>query len=219
VIEITPGAPLGSFPYGGCPEHELTLATNEILMLYTDGLVERRGAALSDTIDELLDVVRDARSAEDVCEVAIAGMVPEDGASDDLAILAVSTTPIPAELHVELAADPTVLARVRRILRRWLRDRGADDALIAEVTLAVNEACANAIEHAYSPAPANFALSAVMRGDEVIVTVHDTGRWRTPRGEDRGRGLTIIETAMDDVDVDATSTGTAIVMRRRIDRP
>jgi anti-sigma regulatory factor (Ser/Thr protein kinase)/putative methionine-R-sulfoxide reductase with GAF domain len=218
-IELTPGAPLGGFPCGSCPEHELTVETNEILILYTDGLVERRGIALNDTIDELRDLVRDARSAEDACQLAIAGMVPEEGASDDLAILALSRTPIPEELHLELAADPTVLARVRRTLRRWLRDRGADEALIAEVTLAVNEACANAIEHAYSPAPANFVLSAVMRGDEVIVTVRDTGHWRTPRGEGRGRGLTIIETAMDGVEVDATSTGTAIVMRRRIDRP
>ena len=52
----------------------------------------------------------------------------------------------------------------------------------------------------------------------MTLTVRDGGRWRTPRGEDRGRGLTIIETAMDDVEVNATAVGTEIVMRRRIDR-
>jgi anti-sigma regulatory factor (Ser/Thr protein kinase)/putative methionine-R-sulfoxide reductase with GAF domain len=217
-IDIIPGAPLGGFPYGSCPEHELTLSAHEILVLYTDGLVERRGTALNDSIDELIALLGDAHSAEDACQLAIAGMVPDDGASDDLAIIALTRTTVPTELHLELAADPIVLARVRRMLRRWLHDRGGDEALIAEVTLAVNEACANAIEHAYSPAPANFELSAVAEGDEVVVTVRDTGRWRTPRGEDRGRGLTIIETAMDNVDVNATATGTEIVLRRRIDR-
>ena len=75
---------------------------------------------------------------------------------------------------------------------------------------------ANAIEHAYSPSPSKFELNAVAIDNEVIITIRDTGRWRSPRGEDRGRGLTIIETAMDKVDVNATEGGTEIVMRRRI---
>jgi anti-sigma regulatory factor (Ser/Thr protein kinase) len=55
-----------------------------------------------------------------------------------------------------------------------------------------------------------------MAGDGVVITIRDAGSWRAPRGEDRGRGLTIIETAMDAVDVNTTANGTEIVMRRRI---
>jgi anti-sigma regulatory factor (Ser/Thr protein kinase)/putative methionine-R-sulfoxide reductase with GAF domain len=215
-LEITPCAPLGGFPYGSCPEHELTLPTDDIFVLYTDGLVERRHVPLNDSIDELLALLADARSPDDACQLAIAGMTPEEGAPDDLAILAVTRTEVPSELHFELAAEPTTLASVRRALRRWLRDRGADDGQITEITLAVNEACANAIEHAYAPSPANFELDAVMAGDGVVITIRDAGSWRAPRGEDRGRGLTIIETAMDAVDVNTTANGTEIVMRRRI---
>src|SRR5437588_7595842 len=47
VVELTPAPPLGSFPYGRCPEVELTLGSEEILVLYTDGLIERRGIALA----------------------------------------------------------------------------------------------------------------------------------------------------------------------------
>ena len=43
VVDLTPGAPLGGFPYGSCPEHEISLRTGETIVLYTDGLVERRG--------------------------------------------------------------------------------------------------------------------------------------------------------------------------------
>jgi anti-sigma regulatory factor (Ser/Thr protein kinase) len=132
------------------------------------------------------------------------------------------TTRIPDELRLDLPADPGVLSATRRLLRRWLRERGADEPVLSEVALAVNEACANAIEHAYAPGPASFHLRAVVEGKTdsdpatVVVTVTDTGRWRPPRGENRGRGLTIIETAMDDFQVDTSSEGTEVVMRRRI---
>jgi anti-sigma regulatory factor (Ser/Thr protein kinase)/putative methionine-R-sulfoxide reductase with GAF domain len=216
VIELTPGAPLGGFPYGRCPESELSLTPGEILLLYTDGLVERRGVALSTSIDKLLEVTADARSAEDACRLAVQGMVPADGLDDDVAILALQSNRVPAELRLELAADPHELSRIRLLIRRWLRERGAGDGALAEITLAVNEACANAIEHAYSPSPATFELRASVTGDQVEVAVRDSGQWRPPRGEDRGRGLTIIETAMDDVEVKSTTQGTEIVMRRRL---
>jgi hypothetical protein len=50
----------------------------------------------------------------------------------------------------------------------------------------------------------------------VKIAVRDTGRWREARGENRGRGLRIIDAAMGDVELTPTSTGTEIVMRRRL---
>ena len=187
-----------------------------MIVLYTDGLVERRGVPLGTGLDKLVELLGEARSAEDACRRAIDEMVPPEGLSDDLAILALHSTSVPAELRLELPAEPSVLARVRRLMRRWLRERGADEAAIIEITLAVNEACANAIEHAYSPQAASFQLTAGVLGDEVMIAVRDTGHWRPPRGSDRGRGLTIIETAMDEVEVNPTTDGTELVMRRRL---
>jgi anti-sigma regulatory factor (Ser/Thr protein kinase) len=90
-------------------------------------------------------------------------------------------------LQLDLPADPEVLSGVRRLLRRWLRDRGAGEPLISEVALAANEACANAVEHAYSPGPASFELTAQALAPEdgaepfeIIITVRDRGRWRAP---------------------------------------
>jgi anti-sigma regulatory factor (Ser/Thr protein kinase) len=220
VVDLTPGAPLGGFPYGGCPEQELWLRTGDTIVLYTDGLVERRGIPLSQGMDELAAVVREARSPEHACQLAVERMVPAEGLEDDLAIVALCSTVVPEELHLELSADPDVLSRVRRHLRRWLRERGAVEPLISEVALAANEACANAIEHAYPPGPASFELDARTTGadeaTEVVITVRDRGRWRPPRGESRGRGLTIIDGAMDSLDINPTPNGTEIVMRRRL---
>jgi anti-sigma regulatory factor (Ser/Thr protein kinase) len=216
VLEVTPAPPLGAFPYGRCPEHELSLGSSEMLLLYTDGLVERRGIALSTGIDALASAVRRAATPEEACVFAVAKLVPPEGLRDDVAIVALQNAVVPAELHEALPAEPKTLAHVRRILRRWLRERGADEGEVAEMTIAVSEACANAIEHAYSPSPATFELHGSVREGEITITVRDSGRWRAPRGQNRGRGLSIIVAAMDDVQIDRTSEGTEVVMRRQI---
>ncbi len=215
-LEVTPAPPLGAFPYGRCPEHDLELQSGDMLFLYTDGLVERRGTPLNLGIEALATAVRGARTPEEACTFAVAELVPYDGLRDDAAIVALQNSAVPLELHLRLPAQPRTLAHVRRVLRRWLLARGADEADVAEVTIAVSEACANAIEHAYSPAPANFELDAFGPDGEITVAVRDEGRWRAPRGSNRGRGLSIMVAAMDDVQIERTETGTEVVMRRRL---
>jgi len=216
MLEVTPAPPLGAFPYGRCPEHELSLESGEMLLLYTDGLVERRGVALSAGIDVLAAAVNAAQTPEEACTLAVARLVPREGLRDDLAIVALQNAAVPSELHLTLSAEPKTLAHARRILRRWLNERGADEGVVAEMTIAVSEACANAIEHAYAPSPATFELHGQARDGEITFTIRDGGRWRPPRGHNRGRGLSIIVAAMDDVQIDRTAEGTEVVMRRRI---
>ena len=218
VLDVTPAPPLGAFPYGRCPEHELSLEGGEILVLYTDGLVERRGIPLSTGIEALAAAVRGAATPEDACASAFADLVPLVGLSDDVALVALQSAIVPSELHLTLPAEPKTLSHVRRVLRRWLNERGAGEGDIAEITIAVSEACANAIEHAYAPTPATFELHGWANDGEITVTVRDDGQWRPPRGHNRGRGLSIIVAAMDDVQIDRTADGTEVVMRRYLAR-
>jgi anti-sigma regulatory factor (Ser/Thr protein kinase) len=185
-------------------------------VLYTDGLVERRGIPLTQSIDAMLELLADEVTADEICQLAIQHLVPVEGLRDDVALIAIQNCPVPDELVLDLPAEPRVLSQARRALRRWLRHMGADRDQAAEITLAANEACANAIEHAYSPAPARLSVHARTRDREVTLTVRDSGQWREPRGEHRGRGLTIMTSAMDEVEVNRTSQGTEIVMRRRL---
>ncbi len=215
-IDVPPTRPLGASSYGRYPEVEIALGPGETLALYTDGLIERRGDDIGTGIERLIDLVRDASSAQDACLLAVHGLVPEDGPNDDVAIVALQNTGVPAELHLRLRARPDTLAQVRSILRRWLREHGAADDALTEITIAASEACANVIEHAYSPAPADFELEAVLTNGDALVTVRDRGNWRPQRGEHRGRGLTIIRAAMDHVEVNAAASGTEISMRRHL---
>jgi anti-sigma regulatory factor (Ser/Thr protein kinase)/putative methionine-R-sulfoxide reductase with GAF domain len=217
IVDASPAPPLGAFPYGRCPEYEFTLGPGEILFMYTDGLVERRGIPLTEGIDLLVEALRGAISPEEACTAAVAELVPLfEGLRDDAAIVALENSPVPSELHLRLPAEPRTLAHVRRVLRRWLLERGGGEADVAEVTIAVSEACANAIEHAYAPGPADFELHASGANGGVTVIVRDEGQWRAPRGHNRGRGLSIMASAMDEVQVDRHATGTEVVMRRRL---
>ena len=124
--------------------------------------------------------------------------------------------PIEDAIRVRLAADPQLLSQIRRMLRRWLQGHGAQPSEVAALVLACGEACANAIEHAYAPGLASFELEATHAEGVVTLTVRDSGRWRAPRGTQRGRGLKMIEAAVDELEVTTTDAGTVVIMRHRI---
>jgi anti-sigma regulatory factor (Ser/Thr protein kinase) len=119
-------------------------------------------------------------------------------------------------MGMRFAADPQVLAQMRRMLDRWLRAHGAQPSEVAAVTLACSEACANAIEHAYTPGLAYFELEMLYADRVVTVTVRDSGHWRAPRGTNRGRGLKMIEAAVDERIIHTSDAGTEVVMRHRV---
>jgi anti-sigma regulatory factor (Ser/Thr protein kinase)/putative methionine-R-sulfoxide reductase with GAF domain len=216
LLQVAPAPPLGAFLYGSIRDHELLLAEGETLFFYTDGLIERPGEPLTDSMERLRQLVAPAESGDAACEIAFERQVPAHGLRDDVAIVTLENLVIPAVLELRLPADPSVLTDVRRSMRRWLRHTGLDDQSIADMTLAVSEACANAIEHAYSPAPAEFDVRVSREDGTITASVRDVGRWRPARGQNRGRGLAIIGTVMDEVDVDSNGEGTEVVMRRRI---
>ncbi len=216
IVEVTPAVPLGAYPFARYEDRELELAANEMFVLYTDGLVERPGVDLDTGIAELTELIGHARTPEGACLLAIEHLVPPEGPRDDVAIVAFERTPITDALDLRVSADPQLLFRVRRELRRWLVAKGASENDLAEVTIAVSEACANAVEHAYSPLPGWFEVHGVTEGDELTISVRDGGRWRAPRGTNRGRGLNVIEAAMDAVELKRTEDGTEVTMRRRL---
>jgi anti-sigma regulatory factor (Ser/Thr protein kinase) len=147
----------------------------------------------------------------------IEAMLGDEPPADDVAILTIQRAlTADEELNLRVAARPEELAAVRRLLRGWLTDAGADRRAIEAVLLASGEACTNAIEHAYGPGEQTFELEGARDGDDIVLVIRDSGRWRPPRGQNRGRGLGLMETFMDEVEVTPTDKGTAVRMRRRI---
>jgi anti-sigma regulatory factor (Ser/Thr protein kinase)/putative methionine-R-sulfoxide reductase with GAF domain len=217
LLESAPGPPLGTLPYGSYLETRAIVAPGETLMLYTDGLVERRREPLTAGLERLRLHASVVASADALCQRVLERLVPPEGADDDVAMVVVRNLPIAPQMRLRFPASPQVLAQIRQILRRWLHAHGASSQDIAALTLACGEACANAIEHAYSPGPMSFELEVAYGDGVVTLAVRDAGRWRAAsRDPNRGRGLLMIEATVDELDLRSTDTGTEVVMRRRI---
>jgi anti-sigma regulatory factor (Ser/Thr protein kinase) len=216
LLEVVSAPPLGSLPFSTFHEVQDQLASDDTIVLYTDGLIERRHEPLTAGLERLRALASAAASAEQLCRRLVEQLVPAGGADDDIAVVALRVVPVEAVLRVRFAADPQVLSQMRRMLGRWLQEHGTEADEVAAITLACGEACANAIEHAYAPGVAYFELEALYADGVVTITVRDTGRWRAPRGTNRGRGLKIIAAAVDELDLHTTDAGTEVVMRRRL---
>src|SRR5580693_1216858 len=161
-----------------------TLVPGATLMLYTDGLVERRNQPLDKGIDAAaVTMAERARGhPDDVADHVMAAMTPAAGYEDDVAVLIYRHPP--ATLTVQVAADdPSCLAFLRAELRQWLPAAGVGRREATDITIAAGEAIANAFEHATAGRPAGAApvqitLTARAAPDTIQLTVADTGSWR-----------------------------------------
>jgi serine phosphatase RsbU (regulator of sigma subunit)/anti-sigma regulatory factor (Ser/Thr protein kinase) len=224
LIEEGRGPPLGAVADATYTETSGVVAPGATLLLYTDGLVERRDMWLDEGMERLVveaEIATAAGAAPDaLLERLLAALVPPGGAHDDVAALAVQLTPVMADrLALRLPADPPILSSLRRTLRRWLEALGASEMETYDVLVAVTEAAANAVEHAYGPGDAKFDVEAAMSEEgEVCVVVRDQGRWRPPRGHNRGRGTLLMQELMDHFEVATGDDGTEVRMRRRLEK-
>jgi anti-sigma regulatory factor (Ser/Thr protein kinase) len=222
LIEDGRGAPLGAVADALYEETSGVLAPGSTLVLYTDGLVERRDMWIDEGISKLVDAARASADAtpDELVEGLLRDLVPPGGGEDDVALLALQLTPLARErLAITLPAEPTVLSSMRRTLRQWLEAAGASDMEVYDLLVAVTEAAANAVEHAYGPADASFEIEAELLEDrDVCVTVRDHGRWRPPRGHNRGRGTLLMQELTDHFEVTTGEEGTEVRMRRRLER-
>jgi GAF domain-containing protein/anti-sigma regulatory factor (Ser/Thr protein kinase) len=185
------------------------------VVLYTDGLVERRDEPIDDGLDRLRAVGTESRDVEQLCADALDRLLTA-GPADDVALVAARIPPLQDDLHTSWPATSEALVGVRRLLRRWLAVHGAQEEETHDIVVACQEACANAVEHAYGPGHAHFDVTAEHREARIRVTVRDHGRWRPPRGSHRGRGLPLMRALMESVDVEHGDKGTVVVLERTL---
>jgi PAS domain S-box-containing protein len=211
------GAPLCASDRARFPEMEASLPPGSLMVLYTDGLVERRGESLDIGLRRLADALHNApEKVEELADHLLTTLVGDVAPGDDVALLAArALSPAPG-LDLRLPARPRQLGVLRERLREWLVGLGAAPTEAGEITLAVNEAAANAVEHAYGLADADFSVEARVDEESVAVRVRDAGRWRDQPAHGHGRGLDLMRGLMDEVSVDSGSDGTTVVLRRRL---
>ncbi len=211
--------PVGLRPDRPRPEARVTLPGRSTLLLYTDGLVERRGSALDDGIARASALVQDGRDCalDDLANQIMSDLAPSGGYQDDVVLLLYRH---PAPLEMDFPADVSQLAPTRSALRSWLTRAEVSADQTADVLVAAGEAVANAIEHGHRDSPEGIiSLRATTLVDQVQLTIVDTGSWKPPRlvaNAHRGRGITLMRALMHDIAIHPEAAGTTVRLSARI---
>ncbi|MDT5411438.1 MAG: hypothetical protein QOG14_3658 [Mycobacterium sp.] len=197
------------------PQASVVLPPGSTLMLYTDGLVERRDVSLDDGIAHLSATVAGGLhlTVDDVADAALRELAPPGGYDDDIAIVVYRRPYAPLVIDQVVTADD--LSDVRHQLASWLQSAAVPDEQVADIVLSVNEACANSIEHGYrARKPGNVRIYGENDGAQVHLKVTDGGSWKPASVEPgvRGRGLLLIRAVSDWLEMDCTPSGTTVDM-------
>jgi serine/threonine-protein kinase RsbW len=123
------------------------------------------------------------------------------------------------ELRVRLPATPESVGRARALTNEWCMRHTSLDGRLGDVLIAVTEAVANVVVHAY-PDGGEGEFELVLRDDHgrLIVTVRDdgVGYYLPSANPGLGSGLLVIQRACDSSAIDAAEPGTIVTMRFRI---
>jgi len=217
--------PTGGIPLGCSPDAEFdtwtfTLPASAHAVFYTDGMIAtRRGTATGE--ERLLQAVRalarkrggKARETDLAAELqrCVFGATQP---RDDAALLLLSRS-APVASYT-FSAVPVVAPIARAILEHEIAMLDLDADRRFGLVVAVGEAIANAVEHAYrGSAPGLIRLQVEYGAQELVVTVEDFGRWRrvVRRGEQRGRGIDLMHAFVDAVQIRKGRESTTIVLK------
>jgi len=99
----------------------------------------------------------------------------------------VTVTP---DLELKLPARAENVAVVRHAFGGFAEVLSVDEQTLADIKLAVTEACTNVVMHAYeADAPGSLEVDATFDDERLTVVIRDNGRGIVPRPDSPGLGL------------------------------
>jgi serine/threonine-protein kinase RsbW len=120
-------------------------------------------------------------------------------------------------VRLSFPAKPDYLLLARLALSGIARELPIADELLADLKLALTEACGNAVRHAYADAEGDVSVVFTIDGDRLLMTVEDRGNGiRAPdalddnppaRPLESGMGMPIIRAIVDELAVESGSDG------------
>jgi anti-anti-sigma factor len=216
-LDDTLGPVLGLPDRSPFTEGSTSIRPGTTLLLYTDGLVERRGEVIDDGLARLASAAarRAGEGPDELVDHLLAEVVEQHGHADDIALVAVRL--LPAPLRVRYRAAPEVLRTMRNDVRVWAEEAALPKLLLEDLQLALGEAAANSVDHAYRRStPEGFDVALELEADGGIrVEVRDQGHWRPEPADKgfRGRGLDLIRALAGEVEIGRHEEGTIVTFR------
>ncbi|MFU8851456.1 SpoIIE family protein phosphatase [Micromonospora sp. SL1-18] len=210
-VELSPGPPLGLGYRSGTTT--VPFRPGDTLLLYSDGVVERRWQDLSSGLAGLGAAVTAASSGDPRALCAVATAAVPGATEDDVAVLAVEHAIKPSRsAGIKVPAEPTAPSRVRHWMNARLTEWQVPEGVISAAVLCTSELTTNALLHAGTAARVEIDLSA----ERLLVSVADSGtrgqvnRAQTDTLSSRGRGLGLIEELSDAWGTDPTVRGSTV---------
>lgn len=223
-LEQGRGLPLGTGMSPTYRQGVVELEQGSVVVLYSDGLIERRGRSLDEGLERLRDAVDDGPRDPELLVEHILERLLEADRGDDVVVLVTRLLPVaPRPLGLRLGGGEGSLRHVREALRTWLEGAPISPMDAHDVVLATWEACANAAVHS-GGAEAGYRLSAELDDGVVRVVVDDSGSWLPPvEPTDRGFGLRLMRSLMSSVEIVPGPEGTRVTLEKQLlpvaDRP
>ncbi len=201
VLVVCPdcGPPLGAGMHEPAPTYRHVLPAGGLLAMFTDGLVERRGADIDDGVAALCRVLqgRGGVATEQLGEAVVDALVGDD-ADDDVALMLVdlpdtNVTGASGASTIDVGPDLSAVRDVRAgavaALNRWQ----VHPELMDDITLVVSELVTNAVVYGRPP----IQLSLRRSGRTITVECHDGGAYLPRRlhataDDEHGRGLELV---------------------------
>lgn len=233
-------SPTGAGPIGvggrfaGTPVGQDHLAEGEIVLLYSDGILERPGRELGPSSAELARAAADAATdrapggdsaypVEWVCSRTPELLTRVTGHTDDITLLAGQRVPAPPELRLRVPTELSSLPGVRARVDAWLAAARIHQYDADALRHAVVELVTNVVDHAFidSPDPHTCDVAVTLADSgHLWARVSDGGRWREPKpSEDRGLGLHLTKNLVDSLRVEHDEGGTTVTVEHRASTP
>jgi serine/threonine-protein kinase RsbW len=125
-------------------------------------------------------------------------------------------------VELRFPAQPENLALARLALAGIGAVAGASEEVIADLKVAVTEACTNAIQHAYPDGTGCVVVRYRVGADALEIEVEDDGAGFDPadpgaeeRDGGQGMGLMIIRELTDEIRLESDASGSRIAFARR----
>ena len=232
----TDGFPLGGMEDTEYEEKKIILEDHDAVLLFTDGLIEARGKNNNDYgISRLKSFLKSniSDTAENIInnlKLEIDKFSIESEQHDDLTMILVKSisknkrqlflSPIKIQ-EFQVNSDKEQIPIIRKKVHAFCKNIGFTDSEIFDIKLAVNEAHANIIEHAYSGSNKGMILFNLSNfKDRIEITIKDFAKntSKTIKGEEKdlkdlegsGLGVYLINTLIDYVSIKKEKTFTEL---------
>ena len=126
-------------------------------------------------------------------------------------------------VHLRFPAKPDYLLLARLALSGIARELPLGDEVLADLKLALTEACGNVVRHAYADGDGDVSILFTIDDSRILMTVEDYGDGiRAPDAIDEtpvegplegGMGMSIIRAIVDELQVEPANDGRGTVVR------